>query len=111
MSLAEPAMLLASGLVFHGGRVARFDDGGAFPWVLLLRKEGALEVPRSQDAKLLQALLGLPVLARLDLPEELRVEELAPAPHPCLRVSAPKPSDFGAVRPRAQDPRSHRARA
>ena len=38
MELAQPLLLLESGLVITPGRLARFDAAGAFPWVVELRR-------------------------------------------------------------------------
>ena len=89
MSLAQPA-LVVPGLVFWDGRFARLDDAGAFPWVPILRRVGAIAVPVGRSDDLLGQLLQMPSLPRLDLPEELRYTEEAVQPRPRLVVKAPK---------------------
>ena len=49
MPLTEPALLLPGGFVLsREGVVAGFDDFGAFSWVPLLRRQGAILVPAGQ---------------------------------------------------------------
>ena len=87
--LAEPRML-AEGLVFWDDRAACFEDCGAFDWVRLLRQRGPLQVPVKQGGELVKELLRLPHLPRLELPSELRYEEVALPPRPYLKVRPPE---------------------
>jgi len=86
MPLSEPSMLVRGGLVFTRDRVAPLDDGQAFPWVVTFREQHELVIPASDRDELLQQLLTMPQLPRLELPEELKVEEVRLTPHPRLRV-------------------------
>jgi hypothetical protein len=90
MGLADPVLLVKGGLVFWDDRVARLEDFGAFDWVNLFRTRGTLKVPAKQKDALVAELLKLPRLPRLDLPEELRFEEVALPPRPQLKVKAPQ---------------------
>ncbi|HEY8020441.1 MAG TPA: DEAD/DEAH box helicase, partial [Thermoanaerobaculia bacterium] len=90
MALAEPALLLSCGLLFTAGRAARLDHGGAFGWISLLRRDGALEVPLTDGGALLERLLARAAAPALDLPEELRYEEVGGAPRPRLRLVWPQ---------------------
>ena len=94
MELTEPAMLVSGGMVFSGQTVAPMDDGGAFPWVVMLRTKQELLVPATDRDELLQQLLSLPELPRLDLPEELKVEEVRVTPKPRLRVRKPSKKNY-----------------
>ena len=100
VELSAVRLLLAGGLLFAGERVARLDDGGAFPWLAHLRRHGSVRVPLAQGGAFLDALLRLPHLPRLDLPDELKYEEVTAAPRPRLRVRA-APSHWGSQRLRA----------
>ena len=100
IELSAVRLLLAGGLVFSGERVARLDDGGAFPWIAHLRRHGSVRVPLAQGPAFLETLLKLPRLPRLDLPDELKYEDVATAPRPRLRVRA-APSHWGTQRLRA----------
>jgi hypothetical protein len=95
LPLAAPVLLVKGGLVFWEDRVARLNDFGAFHWVALLRNPGPLSVPAGQKDALLAELLRLPGLPRLDLPEELRFEEVSVPPRPRLKVKAPDRGIWG----------------
>ena len=89
LPLADPSLLLPSGFVFHNGRCGRLEHFGAFAWIAQLHRGGLITVRPSQADALLEALLRLPGLPRLTLPEELRFEEVAGAPVPRLFIRAP----------------------
>jgi len=97
MELSAPKLLLAGGLVFTADSVARLDDGGAFAWIAHLRRHETVRVPLAQGPAFLDTLLRLPRLPHLDLPEELRYEEVAVTPRPRLRVH-PAPAHWGKKR-------------
>jgi superfamily II DNA or RNA helicase len=84
LDFAKPFLLLQGGLVFTSENIAALDDGGAFQWISILRRAGALSVPEKQIGEFLTDVLGKPHPPRLDLPEELRYEEVAVKPQPCL---------------------------
>jgi superfamily II DNA or RNA helicase len=88
--LSEPVMLVAGGLVFDRDRVAPLDDPGVFGLIGLLRKSSELAVPEADADALIEELLSLPSVPRLDLPEELRFSETAITPTPRLMVRAPE---------------------
>ncbi|HET9531361.1 MAG TPA: DEAD/DEAH box helicase, partial [Blastocatellia bacterium] len=97
MELAEPDLLLAGGLVFCRGRAALLDDFGAFPLIVELRKSAALYAPPDQTTELIETLLALPFLPRLDLPEELRFEEARISPRPLLKIKKPRSGGWRAA--------------
>ncbi|MGA9772301.1 MAG: SNF2-related protein [Blastocatellia bacterium] len=84
--LSEPVMLISGGLVFDHSTVAPLDDFEAFAWIGMLRRQGALYVPVGEGNLLLHELLMLPRLPRLELPEELRFEEVLLAPRLRLKI-------------------------
>jgi len=86
MELAKPALLLAGGLVFYDGRVARLQDFGAFGWISLLRERGSLSIPKKEADHFLAELLHLPRRPQLELPEELKFETVSQRPKPCLII-------------------------
>jgi hypothetical protein len=94
MDLTEPLLLVAGGLVFVHGTVAPLDDGDAFPWVALLRGQGELVIPAADRDELLQQMLSLPAMPRLDLPETLQVEEVKVIPHVRLRIRKPAKKSY-----------------
>jgi len=86
LDLAAPQILAAGGVLIHEDAFERFDDGGAFAWMVHLREHGPIRVPATQGDELLARLLRLPRLPRLDLPGELRLEESRGTARPRLRV-------------------------
>lgn len=93
--LAAPALLLHGGLLISGGRVARFEHGGAFPLVSALRAEGPVTVGARELPRLLESLYTLPNLPPVALPEELKIAESRPEPVPRLTVSGAPPRGTG----------------
>ena len=59
-----------------------------------------MRVPLAQGGAFLDALLRLPRLPRLELPDELKYEEITSPPRPRLRIRA-APSHWGSQRLRA----------
>jgi superfamily II DNA or RNA helicase len=86
MELAKPALLLAGGLVFYDGRIARLDDHGAFGWISLLRARPSLAIPKEEGEAFLTELLRFSRHPVLELPEELKFETVAPHPRPRLII-------------------------
>ena len=73
--------------MFWEDRVAPLLDFNAFPWIALLRQQGEVPVPAGQKQEFPAELLRLPDLPRLDLPEEMRYEEVGrPPPRPYLTI-------------------------
>ncbi|MCP4202275.1 MAG: hypothetical protein GY769_10095 [bacterium] len=91
-SLAEPALLLADGLVVFPDTVARFEAEGVFPWIVMLRRDGKIVVPEAGLDDLLAELWKLPALPALRAPEDLTWREERVPPRPCLAVRAPEQS-------------------
>jgi superfamily II DNA or RNA helicase len=94
MKLSEPDLLVQGGLVFARGKVARLEHFDAFTLIIALREGMKLTVPLDQKEDLLKTLFSLPRLPRLDLPEDLRVEELRPAAKPRLTIKKPSKSSY-----------------
>jgi superfamily II DNA or RNA helicase len=86
MELAKPVLLLAGGLVFCDGRVARLEDHGCFGWISLLRAKGSLSIPKEEGDAFLTELLRLSRLPVLELPEELKFQAVATRPKPSLII-------------------------
>jgi len=90
MDLSAPVMLVDAGVLFTRERAMRYEHHGAFKWIGLLRGHGPLLVPVGEGEELLAELLRQPQLPPLDLPEELRYEEVTLAPRPRLTIKADK---------------------
>jgi superfamily II DNA or RNA helicase len=95
MSLSDPALLTAGGMVFTRERAALLDDSGAFEWIAHLRRNGRLEVPLEHKKELIEQLLLMPRLPKLDLAEDLRFREESIAPLPRLKI---RKADVGRYR-------------
>ena len=101
MPLARPALLLPGGVVFCKDTAAALDDRGDLAWAMLLRQQRTMTVPFAQAEELLSELLSMPNLPRLELPDDLRVQEVHAAPKPRLRVRAPRAEELRPQRLRA----------
>ncbi len=84
MTLRAPRLLIGGGFVFWENRVAPLIDQDAFSWLTLMRVQGDVSVPASEKHEFLAELLNLPRLPLLELPEDLRYEEVTLAPRPCV---------------------------
>ena len=83
------AALVMKGLVFTRDRVAPLAEDTPLEWMISLRKMGRpIEAPEADRDELLKTLLCSPGLPALEVPEELRYEEVTIQPRPGLRVRA-----------------------
>ena len=83
MDLLSP-LLIAEGLVFTRDRIALLEQGAPFEWIASLRRLRHIDAPEGDIHQMLAALLEHPLAARLEVPDELRYEEVQPAPRPRL---------------------------
>ena len=58
--------------------MARLNDHGAFGWISLLRARAELSIPKQESETFLGELLRLGRQPRLELPDELQFEQVAP---------------------------------
>src|SRR5205814_1668223 len=63
---------------------------GAFGWIGLLRTESAISVPKEEGGELIDRLLDMPRLPDLELPPELRLEEVQVEPAAHLTLFTPR---------------------
>jgi superfamily II DNA or RNA helicase len=94
MPLSAPVALLAAGILFTPEHAMLYEHHGAFNWVALLRTQSPLRVPLAEADEFLGQLLCMPTAPPLDLPEELRYEEVVLAPRPRLTIKADKQSTY-----------------
>lgn len=92
LDMTQPILLLAGGLVFVNGRIARLEDHGAFGWISLLRARESLSFAKEEGESFLDALASFPRQPRLALPEELKFETVSIAPTPRLVIKPGKRS-------------------
>jgi len=90
LPLERPALLLRAGFVFTGERIARLEHGGAFGWIAQLRQAGPLHVPAGEVEELIEGVFALPAAPPLELPDELRCEELSEVPARRLLLLEPE---------------------
>jgi superfamily II DNA or RNA helicase len=90
LPLSETLLLVPGGMVLTATRISRLEDFGAFHWISLLQEQNALSVPAGEEHELVDCLLDMPILPRLRLPDELRLEEVQCDPVPHLIVHSPK---------------------
>jgi hypothetical protein len=102
IGLSAPAVVTKGGLLFIGDRVAALAEDTPFEWLSYLRKTGCIEAPKKDQNDFLAALLSSPGLPPLEVPEELRYEEVALQPDICLRVRAADPASGRPDRLRAK---------
>ena len=90
LPLARALLMVPGGLVLTHKHIARLRDFGAFAWVNVLRSGEELRIPVGQEHDFIDRLLDMPALPRLDLPDELRLEEVSCDPIPQLMLRAPR---------------------
>jgi superfamily II DNA or RNA helicase len=88
LDLATAVLATPGGLLFTRDRVAPLAEDAPLEWISHLRQSGPIEAPEREKEDLLAALLCSPCLPPLDVPEELKYEEVRLVPRPCLRVRA-----------------------
>jgi len=86
-------VLVASGLAFTHQSIAPLAEDTPIEWMSELRKSGFIHVPEEDKDELLVTLLCLPGMPPLEVPEELRYEEVTLVPRPGLRIRAPDPGE------------------
>jgi len=92
--LSEPILLTEDKVFFTRDRAMLYEHGGAFPWVKLLQKHKALQVPAEMRDEFLSELLSKPALPPLDLPPELQFETVQLVPRPRLKVKTPDKNNW-----------------
>ena len=87
--LGGPILLLAAGLALFEDHLARLDAHDTFPWIVLLRREGWIDIPEEDLPAALEEIFRLPSLPSVELPDELPIDAARPAPHPRLSLHPP----------------------
>jgi superfamily II DNA or RNA helicase len=88
--LTQATLLLPGGMVLLNHKLSTFDDFGAFEWIETVTQENGLEVAEGDQQELVDRLLDMPALPELDLPAELRLEEVKCTPSPSVWLRSPK---------------------
>lgn len=84
--LAAPVLYLSDGLIIFPGRAARFDPGDDGSWLTMLRENGPILIPFSQQDQFAEWFYSLPALPRLELPEEMNWSQVVLDPRPRLSI-------------------------
>jgi superfamily II DNA or RNA helicase len=92
MPLVKPVLLLAKGLMLLEDRLARLEVGDVFEWIAALRQSTGIEVPYRDRWELLESLWQLASRPEMDLPANLRCEEVRLPPEGRLIVHSPSHS-------------------
>jgi superfamily II DNA or RNA helicase len=90
LELADTVLLVPGGFVVTRERIAALQDGGAFEWVSLLRRAEPIVVPQGEEMELVDRLLDMPSLPRLELPPQLQLEAVTATPVPQLTIHSPR---------------------
>lgn len=90
MPLQDVRVIVPGGLVIWGNKISQVDDFGAFDWVRMLRSEQNISIASTEQRELVDQLLDMPTLPQLDLPEELRLNEIRATPRPHLTLKSPR---------------------
>ncbi|QGJ69407.1 RNA polymerase-associated protein RapA [Planctomycetales bacterium 10988] len=93
MDLADPVLLLKDGLAIMKTTVSRLEVGSSFGWIVHLRSQGPIAVPRDQQDHLLESLWRMPALPSVDLPDELRWNCQRFKPRPKVMLVQAGPTD------------------
>jgi superfamily II DNA or RNA helicase len=84
---ADVPAVAAPGVLIAAQRVAPLAEDTPFEWLAHFRQTGGIAVPQSDLDEALAALLCSPGVPPLEVPEELRYQEVALRPQPQLRIS------------------------
>ena len=87
MALSVPELLLAGGLMFARGTLARYSAEASFAWISMLRKQKHLTVARQHLPEFFSELLAFPDLCVLEIDNSVGIRTESGTPQPRLRVS------------------------
>lgn len=88
--IPEARLVVSGGLLVTDRSIARVEDFGAGRWLRFLRAGQGISAKPGDEHDLVETLLDMPVLPRLDLPEQLRLEEVSARPQALLTVRTPR---------------------
>ena len=71
-------------------RLCRWSDAGQIEWTELLRRDPPLAVADGEEEELVDRLLDMPNIPKLDLPENLKLEEVRVVPIPQILIHTPR---------------------
>ena len=86
LGMDQAEHIFDEGLLVQGGAIAPFQ--GSFRWISLFRKEGSFFVPYDEADQWIETMIQIPSPPRMELPEELRLQEIEAEPRPVAHVRA-----------------------
>ena len=92
MELKDAILIKPGGLVFTRARVATLAKDTPVESLLHLQKVGPINAAEAELDGLLEALLNLPDLPLLELPQEIHIESVSPQPRASLRIHPARPT-------------------
>jgi hypothetical protein len=87
LALKEPALIHASGIMIAHGYLAPLKANQPLEWLPMLQAHPEIQVPKEQAEDLVEELSSLKRLPQMDIPAELRVEEVRVPPQFYLMLS------------------------
>jgi superfamily II DNA or RNA helicase len=88
LQISQPECFLREGVFIHGERIGSYR--GSFDWIAFFRHENSYFVPCDEIHQWLEIMFSMPSVPPMDLPEELRMQEIEAVPRPIVRVRARK---------------------
>jgi superfamily II DNA or RNA helicase len=88
LDLSQPEYIFAEGVFIQGDQLAPFK--GDYSWISFFRREDSFFVPEKEADSWLETMVGLPSLPPVDLPEDLRLQEIASVPRPTAHIRTRK---------------------
>jgi hypothetical protein len=86
LGLEQAEYIFDEGILVQGECIAPFQ--GAFRWISLFRKEGSFFVPYDEADQWIETMTQIPSPPRMELPEELRLQEIEAEPKPVAHMRA-----------------------
>jgi superfamily II DNA or RNA helicase len=86
LELSTVMLIVQGGLVFTRERVALLAEVTRHEWLQHLQRSGEIRAPERDGHELLAALLNSPNVPALEVPEDLRYEEVMVTPRPALHI-------------------------
>ncbi len=88
--LSDAVLLISSGLVLFPSALAGLVHDDDFSWIVTFRQHPTVSIPYADRAHFLEYLSSLPHLPTIDMPANLRVEQVHPEPRGKLSIRAPQ---------------------
>ncbi len=88
--LSDAELVVPGGIAIIGSQFSRLHDFNAFEWTQLVKGGGSFTIPFDEGKELVDSLLDMPALPRLDLPKELRLKEVSVTPSKRLTLTTPR---------------------